>query len=458
MKFYARDNELDQLIKRFESDRAEAILVYGRRRVGKSTLIMEAIRQSHVNSIYFLAKETNMADNLASLSALVEQNIHPPVHFNSLEDFFTFMYDYARNQSFVIVIDEYPYMNRLTNGLSTVVQAVIDRFGHDSHLKLVLCGSSIEVMKQLIEYENPLYGRFTFVLPLEEMDYYDSAFFYPDFADSEKVALYSVFGGIPFYNQKIDPNKTVDENIIGLIVSKNGPLFSEVPFFLQSELGKIENANIVLETIGKGYVKFSDILSQSHLKSSPILAQTIKRLMNLKIIKKIEPINCKGNHKRAQYTIADNFMAFYYRYIYPNASRLSVMNETDFFEMFIKPDFYTQFVPRAFEQIAAQFLIRKNRERLIDPPFFELGKYYYDDPLGKKNGEFDIVTRDQHGYIFYECKFRNDIVKNSDIQNEIVQVRQCGLDAYHYGFFAKSGFEVEKTDNISLYTLEQLYQ
>ena len=101
MKFYARNNELDQLINRFESDRAEAILIYGRRRVGKSTLIMEAIRQSHVNSIYFLAKETNMADNLASLSALVEQNIHLPVHFNSLEDFFTFMYEYARNQSFV---------------------------------------------------------------------------------------------------------------------------------------------------------------------------------------------------------------------------------------------------------------------------------------------------------------------------------------------------------------------
>ena len=458
MNFYARNNELDLLINHFESKHSEAILVYGRRRVGKSTLIMEAIQQSHVNSIYYLAKETNMADNLASLSALVEQYIHIPVLFKSVDDFLTFMYEYAKNEPFVIVIDEYPYMNRLTHGLSSVIQGAIDRYGNDSQLKLVVCGSSIEVMKQLIEYDNPLYGRFTFVLPLEAMDYYDSAFFYPNFADSEKVALYSVFGGIPFYNQMIDPIKTVDDNIIDLIVSKNGPLFSEVPFFLQSELGKIENANIVLETIGKGYVKFSDILSQSHLGSSPILAQTIKRLLNLKVLKKIEPINCKGNHKRAQYSIADNFMAFYYRYIYPNASRLSVMNEMDFFETFIKADFYTQFVPRAFEQIAAQFLIRQNRARLIDPPFFELGKYYYADPVSKMNGAFDIVTQDKRGYTFYECKFRKGIVKNSDIQNEIVQVRQCGLDAYQYGFFSKSGFETEKLDNVSLYTLDQLYR
>lgn len=134
------------------------------------------------------------------------------------------------------------------------------------------------------------------------------------------------------------------------------------------------------------------------------------------------------------------------------------MNEMDYFETFIKADFYTQFVPHCFEQIAARFLIRQNRARLIDPPFFEFGKYYYDDPVSKMNGKFDIVIQDKRGYTFYECKFRKDIVKNSDIQNEIVQVRQCGLDAYHYGFFLESGFDAEKLDNVSLYTLDQLYR
>ena len=133
------------------------------------------------------------------------------------------------------------------------------------------------------------------------------------------------------------------------------------------------------------------------------------------------------------------------------------MDPDVFYDKYIEDDFESKHVPQIFENICKQYLIRKNRKGLMDEIFEKIGKYYYDDPIERKNGEFDFVTLDDCGYIFYEAKFRKDPVTESMIQNEIRQVRQTGLDCYKYGFFSRAGFSCEQAEDRVLIELDELY-
>lgn len=134
------------------------------------------------------------------------------------------------------------------------------------------------------------------------------------------------------------------------------------------------------------------------------------------------------------------------------------MDSDVFYDRYIAEDFETKYVPKSFERICKQYLIRKNRKGLMDEVFEKIGKYYYDDPIEKRNGEFDIVTLDDRGYIFYEAKFRKEPITESVVQNEIRQVEQTGLECYKYGFFSKSGFACEEEENRILIELKELYK
>ena len=136
---------------------------------------------------------------------------------------------------------------------------------------------------------------------------------------------------------------------------------------------------------------------------------------------------------------------------------MNIMDPDVFYDRYIADEFESKYVPQIFERICKQYLIRKNRKGLMDDVFEKIGKYYYDDPVQRKNGEFDIVTLDDRGYIFYEAKFRKDPITESMIQNEIRQVRQTGLDCYKYGFFSKSGFLCEQAEDRILIELDELY-
>ena len=136
---------------------------------------------------------------------------------------------------------------------------------------------------------------------------------------------------------------------------------------------------------------------------------------------------------------------------------MNVMDSDVFYDTYIKKDFETQYVPQIFEKICKQFLIRLNKAGKTIIPFFKIGKYDYDDPVNKKNGEFDVVTEDSEGYIFYECKYRNTKISQHLIENEIEQVKQTGMNCYKYGFFSKCGFDPIKHDDVILYSLDDLF-
>ena len=457
--FYGRENERKKLHTMFLSDSQMISLIYGRRRIGKSELIKQGLKETDLKSIYYECKQTTERNNVDSLSELIGEIFgFPKPAFENIEVLLQFLFKMSEKEPMILVLDEYPYLRENSKGLDSILQSIIDRYKDTSHMKLIVCGSYVDTMKALLEKQNPLYGRIDLTLNLKPMDYYESALFYPEFTEEDKVRLFSVFGGIPYYNRLIDAKKSVRENIIELIASPGARLENEVSMYLNSEISKITNANEVFEALAKGFSRYKDILDQSNVSSGPALIDILDKLMRMDVVSKEAPINDENNKKKSGYFISDNLSLFYYKYIFRNLSRMNIMDSDVFYDKYIAEDFETKYVPKSFERICRQYLIRKNRNGLMDEVFEKIGKYYYDDPIEKRNGEFDIVTLDDRGYIFYEAKFRKDPVTESTVQNEIRQVEQTGLECYRYGFFSKSGFTCKEGERRILIELKDLYK
>lgn len=460
MQFFGRETEQKRLKKAIADKGQSVVLIYGRRRVGKSELIKHVLANENARGIYYECKQTSEQNNVASLSTLVSESFGlPPLAFSGIEDVLRFIFKKSLDEKILLSLDEYTYLRDSVGGMDSILKSLIDEYKNTSNLKLILCGSFVDTMKSLLEVQNPLYGRVDLSMLIEPMDYYDSALFYSTFSNEDKVKLYSVFGGIPYYNRLINPRLTAKENIMDLIVSEGSRLENEVSMNLRSELSKLVNANEVFEALSRGYSKFSDILSQSHVSSSPALADTLDKLVRMMVVVKRAPINDPNNRKKLGYYINDNLSKFYYRYIFRYLSQRSVMEPNAFYDRYIKEDFENNYVPKAFEEIAKQYLIRRNRSGNFPEPFDLIGTYYYDDPANKTSGEFDVVTQGAKGYIFYEVKYRKSKITKTMIRKEIEEVIKTGLNCYKYGFISRSGFDpnIDKKDLI-LIELTDLYE
>ena len=210
MRFIGREAERSKLHRILKKTGQQATLIFGRRRVGKSELIKQIIRETDISSIFYECKQTTEMNNVESLSALVSEKYgFPRLSFRSMEELLDFMFQKSIEEKMILVLDEYPYLRETVVGMDSILQSLIDKYREESSLKLILCGSFVDVMKSLLLNENPLYGRVDLTIDLKPMDYYDSAKFYPGFSDEDKVRLYSVFGGIPYFNQLIESELSV---------------------------------------------------------------------------------------------------------------------------------------------------------------------------------------------------------------------------------------------------------
>ena len=459
MNFIGRKNELKKLDQMFLSDRQEVTLIYGRRRIGKSELIKQFLLLHPDTGVYYECKHIPELSHVASLSQIISDRFHLlPLAFDTLEALLDSLFQQACRDKFILVLDEYTYLRETITGLDSILQALIDKYAQQSKMKLVLCGSFVETMRGLQFANNPLYGRIDLTIELQPMDYYESAAFYPSFSAADKVRLYSIFGGIPYYNSLIDPGKTVRENMIDLLASPGARLEDEVMVYLHSEFSNMTNVNAVFVALAQGFSRFSDILAQSHISRNAALSDILKKLMRIGMVDKVAPINDSLNKKRTRYVIKDNLACFYYRYLFGYASQLRIMEAELFYDRYIKQDFEQNYVPQQFKTICRDYLIRKNRQGKLSIPFEAIGNYCYTLFRTHQNGEFDIVTHDDHGDIFYEAMFGKDTITEQMMEHEIKQVNATGLHCYRYGFFSQAGCESCERPDIITYDLQDLYE
>lgn len=459
MRFIGRQEEIRAINYSLSKPDYQGILIYGRRRIGKTALMIHCCENHFTHFIYFQCTADSEASNCDGLAHAISAALGmPALSFASFADGIDFVFSYAEKEETCLIIDEFPYLVKIVKGIDSKLQSIIDSHRNKSALKFFISGSSVSVMQELQGEGAPLYRRFQLSLFLKEHDYLEAAQYYPSFTDEDKVRLYSAFGGVPYYLSQIDSGFSVKDNIINLLSGRFARLENEATSNLKTELSKIDNANAVFSAIAQGYSRFGDILSQSHLTSSPLLSIVLDRLQAMDLVQKITPINDERGTAKALYRLSDNAYAFYYRYLFQNKSTQAVLSDEAFYENVVAEDFETKFVPLAFEGIAKQYLIRQNRQGLINPPYTAIGTYWYDDPKKKKNGQFDVVGKCKEGYDFYEVKFSKNPVDDALIQQEATQMKETGLPIHAIGFVSRSGFSLHGQYPYSLITLEEIYR
>lgn len=459
MQFIGRVRELNQLKRELESDDMRMTLIFGRRRIGKSELVKQAVKETNIKTIYYECKQVTEESNVQSICDVVSDVLElPKLGYSKIEEIVDYIFKLSKNENIIFVLDEYPYLRGNVKGLDSILQSLVDKYKDETKLKLIILGSYVDIMKSLLEQSNPLFGRVDLVIDLKQMDYFESSLFYPAMSDEDKVRIYSVFGGVPYFNRLINDKKNVKENIIELIASPGARLENEVSMYLNAEISKIVNVNEVFEALARGFSRYSDILSQSHVSSGPTLVDILDKLMKMEVVEKKAPINDENNKKKAGYYICDNLSLFYYRYIFKYSSQMKIMDSDFFYEKYINRDFEEYYVPHKFEEICRQYLIRQNRLGNIEPVIEKIGKYYYDNPKTRTNGEFDVVTLDEKGYVFYEVKFRNKRISREVMEEEIRQVKETGLNCYKYVFFSRAGFTDDETDEIRHIEIKRLFE
>lgn len=457
MQFVGRQEELKRLRQKLTSDRSENILVYGRRRVGKSELIRETLKDAEGIVIPYVCRKAPFAQNFAGLAKAVTQAFDEPyVMFPNLEGLLSYVYRRAYQQKVILFIDEYPFLREDDASVDSEFQIAIDQYQHDACVKLILCGSYMDTMQKLVESNAPLFGRFSEIMKVQPFDYYDAAKFFPERTNEERFFLYSVFGGIPFYLLQVQSGLTPEENVEKLLIPEGAMLENEIRLQLTAELAKEENANYVLEKIASGVGKYSD-LADNFPGSSNGVHHTLTKLMDMDLVEKDAPINATGNRKKQRYVIRDALLDFYYSYLFRESTARSVLPAKHFYEMNLRAKVETEYLPRRFEQAAKEYLVRKNREGNIQPPFFQIGRFIYNDKVAHKNGEFDVVTKDEKGYCSYECKYRKNPVNMTIVHEEEYQISSLGIPFSRLGFFSRSGFDGIDPGQYKLISLDDMY-
>ena len=462
--FLCRDFELQTLNQRYNGDHFECIIIYGRRRVGKTALINEFCKNKP--AIFFSALNASAQENLDALSASIYQYKYSdysssPV-FQSFEDAFTEITRLSQKQRLIFVIDEYPYLAKADKSISSRLQHIIDHVWQNSRLYLVLCGSSMSFMEyQVLGYESPLYGRRTAQLKVQALTYRDSAVFYPQLNLEDQTLLYGITGGIPHYMNKMDITDSLDEALLQNLFNTSAYLFEEPENLLKQELREPAIYNSIITAIAQGASRANEISTKAGLDSGAC-AKYLQVLLKLGILKKETPISEKSS-KKTIYQIEDNFFRFWYRFIPKNMSLISSGRFPMVYEKAAK-QYFPDYMGLIFEKMCRDFLLRYADD--VPVLLQEIGQWWGTDPKTHKQIQIDLVGLPLEGnkYLIGSCKYKNTKVGTDELTllREYAHVfRREGT--FHYCIFSKGGFtdallELEKEHLVKLYTLEDLYK
>ena len=439
--FIGRENELDKLNRMYKGDKFESVIIYGRRRVGKTTLINEFCKDK--NAIFFVALEANRQANLESLSNAVYSYINPNnyanITFKSFDDVFIHIAGLAQSERLILVIDEYPYLAESDRSISSLLQNYIDHHFKATKLFLILCGSSMSFMEnQVLGYQSPLYGRRTAQFKILPFDYYDTAKWFPNYTAEEKAIIYGITGGIPMYIEQFSPKKTLDENILDAVLDRNAMLFEEPSNLLKQELREPQMYNTIITAIASGKTKMSEISTTAGIESG-LCSKYINNLISLGILKRETPIT-NPSTKRPIYLIDDELFRFWYYFIPKSMAAIVSGRIVDSYAETVKKHL-SDYMGLVFEKMCRDFIL--NRYKGLTFFIGEIGQWWGSDRVEKQQVQIDVVATSSDGaeVLFGSCKFKNNKVGIDELEliKRYAKVMNPRCKPQYY-LFSKSGF------------------
>lgn len=454
MKFLGREKEILDLEKEYARD-GGFVVIYGRRRIGKTTLIKQFIKSK--TAFYFLATKEVESQSMKRFAGVIARttgnSVLQKAAFSDWLDLFQAVADYKPNEKKVLVIDEFPYLVKVNDSFPSILQNAWDEILKDSNVMLILCGSLISMMKKhALSYESPLYGRRTAqmrIAPLPFTTVYENQ----KLSFEEAAEQYSITGGVPKYMEFFSDVQPLYEQIKENVLSKNGFLYEEPNFLLTDEVQVLTNYFSIIKVIADGNHKLGTIAGILGLETSA-LTPYLKTLSELGFIEKQVPVTEKNAEKtrKGLYFISDNFLRFWFRYVYPYKGELELDNTQISLDELDK-DFKEKFVAFAYEDICKEIFARLCSDKAIDFTPSKIGSYWLNDKSG--NTQIDVMAVDTVNKRLFagECKYHNqpidadvyfELVKKVDNSSEI----KSAFKGYTviYGVFSKSGFTSRMTD------------
>lgn len=459
--FVGREREKDALNKLYCSDRFEFAVIYGRRRVGKTELIKQILKDRE--AIYFVGVENNEKQNLENLSKCImeyDKGFGGNISFASYQDALEYVFKLAEKERLIFVMDEYPYAAKSTSSLPSTIQMLIDKYKDNSKLMLILCGSSMTYMEdKVLSYKSPLYGRRTSQIKLEPLGFDKVCQFFSGLSNEEKAVMYGIVGGTPQYMLQMNERFSIEDNIRNTFLNPASSLFEEPENLLKQEMREPAMYNAIITAIANGATRMSEISTKVGEETSRISAY-MKNLIGLGIVKKECPYG-ESSSRKSIYVIEDNMFRFWYRFVPENISLISRGADAIAYDR-IKPHI-SEYMGHIFEDICCQYLWKCMLEGRLDVMFSDIGRWWGTDPKKRKQVEIDIMgEQDKSTALFGECKWTNEKVDLSVLETLEYRSRLFNYPRTILYLFSKSGFtdgcceKAAEMGNVKLVTLDTI--
>lgn len=456
--FIGREEELRFLEERYNSDKGELVVLYGRRRVGKTETLRQFCKDKP--HLFFACRECTDKLQLKTFSErLLKENIPARAYISEFPDWekaFRCILDLPHSgKKKLVVIDEFPYMCKGNESIPSILQNLWDETLKDENIMLVLCGSAMSfIEKELLAEKNPLYGRATGIYKMTEMGFYDAIKFFPDYSPREKIIAYSILGGIPHYLKQFDSGKSLDENIKRNILTKGSPLYSEVEFLLRQELREAPVYNSIIEAVALGNTKLNDISTKSLVEDNSKTSVYLKNLIELGIVERefsvSESTKDKANTSRGLYRITDNFFRFWYAFVFTNTSELESGDVDGVYQYSVEPLLH-EFAALPFEDVCREYIRELQKAGKLPFRYSKMGRWWGKTTVRRKEGQTEItdteidllaISKQSDKYLVGECKFQGKPFKFSDYLNTAAKLTPYKRKAiFFYYLFSEAGFD-----------------
>ena len=419
--FIGREQELRFLEERYKSPKSELIVLYGRRRIGKTELLKQFMKDK--NAVFYACTECTDAEQLARFSKRMLQTGMPASRFlTTFDDWETAIHsilDIPSAGKKLLIIDEFPYMCRNNREIPSILQNLWDHELSQSNVMLIFCGSAMSFMEdELLAEKNPLYGRATGIYKLKPLSFAKVREFFPGYTEEELIAVYGILGGVPHYLIQFDPEKNLAENIQRNILEKGCVLYNEVNFLLHQELRETSIYNTIIEAIALGNNTMALIHGKTQLDKSKISVY-LKNLIELGIVERefsvLSTAKEREGSQRGLYHLTDPYFRFWYAFVYGSYSELEAGDAKGVWRYQIEPQLH-QFTSHAYEKVCIEYLRQANQAGKLPFHFVKVGRWWEKvthTEDGKKHTvseEIDCIATDREGknFVLAECKFRHE--------------------------------------------------
>jgi hypothetical protein len=451
MMFVGRKRELDGLNKQYESGKFEMTIIYGRRRVGKTTLIKEFIKEK--NAVYFLSTNASGDMNLKIFAEQLIRHFDPGLENASFPDFdaaFQYLSRKSEDERMVLVIDEYPYLAESIEGMSSILQRAIDEYFAKGKLFIILCGSSMSFMEnQVLNQKSPLYGRRTSQIRLQPFTFQETLYML-DGMDPEEVAVYyGVTGGVAEYLSFIRKDWSLKENLVNLFFDTRGRLYEEPKNLLNQELREPKVYNDILFAIANGASRNNEISTVVGKQSSAVNPY-LNNLQELHIITKESSITKFGSVKSI-YRINDAMYRFWFRFVRKGMANIEMGQGREYYDIKVAP-FISEYMGPVFELIVQEYMLLKNRGNKPQDYITEQGRFWGTDPNRKKEVEIDYLGITESAYLIGEAKWTSEPIGYSEFE-KLKEKAELIPGQHYYFLFSKSGYTksfVRSKSNVKL--------